>query len=294
MAEHARPSPLDEGSAERIPVYPFPENASRALGKIATYAAWRNDPPGLFWSFNDIHVEEARAVCREAADSRGDTWLTEDERNKVANAIGLPVVPCLLARTVEEAIAVAEVVGYPVVVKINSPRASHKTDVGGVRLNLTSARGVRKAFNEIAAEAAAHGIADAMEGVWVQPMVEGGVETLVGLVDDPLFGPLVGLGLGGTDVEAIRDVHFRVTPLTDRDADELLHEMRGFALLDGFRGRPRADLDALTDVVLRVSRLAEDVPEIQELDLNPVIVLPAGKGCRIVDARIRVSTRLAR
>jgi acyl-CoA synthetase (NDP forming) len=121
-------------------------------------------------------------------------------------------------------------------------------------------------------------------------MLTGGVETMIGIAADRLFGPLIGFGLGGIHVELVGDVRFRIAPLTDRDADELLAEIRGFPLLQGYRGQPAADLDALRDILLRVSRLADDVPEIIELDLNPVIALPAGHGCCIVDARIRVGS----
>jgi acyl-CoA synthetase (NDP forming) len=133
--------------------------------------------------------------------------------------------------------------------------------------------------------------ADEGEGVVIQPMIAGGVETMIGITDDPLFGPLVAFGLGGIHVEVLRDVLFRIAPLTDRDADAVLRGVRGFKLLQGYRGHPPADLESLRELLLRVSRLAEEVPEIAELDLNPVIALPPGKGCRIVDARIRVSSR---
>ena len=131
--------------------------------------------------------------------------------------------------------------------------------------------------------------ADEGEGVVIQPMVTGGVETIVGITDDRLFGPLVAFGLGGILVEVLGDVLFRIAPLTDRDADELLHGVRGFKLLQGYRGQKPVDLESLRELLLRVSRLAEEVPEIAELDLNPVIALPPGNGCRIVDARIRVA-----
>ena len=134
-------------------------------------------------------------------------------------------------------------------------------------------------------------MADAdIDGVLIQSMVTGGVETMIGVADDPLFGPLVAFGLGGIHVEVLGDVRFRVTPLTGRDADELLHEIRGLPLLLGYRGHPPADLDALREILLRVSRLAADVPEIAELDLNPVIALAPGHGCRVVDARVKVRT----
>ena len=177
------------------------------------------------------------------------------------------------------------------VAKLSSPRLVHKSEAGAVRLNLTSAEAVREAFDDLMAIARGLDLVGPLDSVIIQPMITDGTEVIVGLADDPLFGPLVGVGLGGVNVEALGDVHFRIAPLTDQDADELLHELRGFALLDGYRGRPQADVSALGEVVLRVSRLAEEIPEIVELDLNPVIVLPAGHGCRIVDARVKVGRR---
>jgi acetate---CoA ligase (ADP-forming) len=292
MADTSHPAPLD-ADGERVPAYTFPENAAQALGKIATYAAWRAQPPGLFWSFNDIRAEEGRTLCRDVVERRGEDWLTPDELSRVASDFGLPMLPGALAKGPEEAASLAAVMGFPVVAKLSARGLVHKSDVGGVRLGLATAQAVRKAYNDLVGVARERGFAASVDGVLLQPMITDGTETIVGLVQDPLFGPLVGLGLGGIHVEALGGMRFRCAPLTDRDADELLHDMRGFALLEGHRGRPRADVDALGEVVLRVSRLAEEVPQILELDLNPVIVLAAGKGCRVVDARIKVgrSTR---
>ncbi len=287
MAEGGHPLPLVVDD-ERIPSYAFPENASRALGKVAAYSTWHTQPAGLFWSFNDVRADEARTLCRDVVASRGESWLTPEELQRVANAFGLPIVPGVLAKSADDAVAVSAVVGFPVAAKLISPKLLHKSDADGVRLNLTSSDAVRTAFNELTAGGRARGLGDALDGVLIQPMVVGGTETIVGLVEDPLFGPLVGVGLGGVAVEALGDMRFRMAPLTDHDADELLREMRGFTLLDGYRGRPRADIRTLTDVVLRVSRLAEEIAEIIELDLNPVIVLAEGSGCRIVDARMKV------
>jgi acyl-CoA synthetase (NDP forming) len=194
-----------------------------------------------------------------------------------------------VARSPEEAEAVASLVGYPVAAKIVGPGVVHKTEIGGVRLGLADGQDVREAFTALMTRGREAAGAAAVDGVLIQPMVAGGVETIVGMSRDPIFGPLVGFGIGGVDVEVLGDVHFRVVPLSDRDAGELLRETRGFKLLDGHRGRPAADLGALQEVLLRTSRLAEDVPAIVELDLNPAIALPAGRGCRIVDARIRVA-----
>ena len=290
MAEPGKLAPL-EVAGEKVPTYAFPENAARALGKVAGYSRWRSQPPALFWGFDDIRPGEARELCREIADSRGDDWLTAEETRRVLNAFGLPLVPTLLARTADEAVGLAAVVGYPVVAKLQSRRVLHKSDAGAVHVGLASERAVRSAFRELTALAAASGVTARDEGVVIQPMISGGIETIIGVTEDRLFGPLVAFGIGGVQVEVFKDVHFRVAPLSDRDVDELINEVRGYKLLEGFRGHPPADVDALRDLLLRIARLAEEVPEIVELDLNPVIALPPGNGCRIVDARIRVARR---
>jgi acyl-CoA synthetase (NDP forming) len=290
MAESGKLTPL-EVAGETVPAYAFPENAARALGKVAAYAHWKSQPPALFWGFDDIRPDDARELCREVIADRQDDWLAPEEVRRVLNAFGLPLLPTLLAHTVDDAVGLAAALGYPVVAKLQTRRILHKSEAGAVRVGLASERAVRGAFRELAELAAASGVTSREEGVVIQPMISGGVETIIGVTDDRLFGPLVGFGLGGIHVEVMKDVHFRVAPLTDRDADELLHEVRGYKLLEGYRGHAPADIEALRDILLRIARLAEEVPEIAELDLNPVIALPPGNGCRIVDARIRVAKR---
>jgi acyl-CoA synthetase (NDP forming) len=193
-----------------------------------------------------------------------------------------------VATTPEQAVALARALGFPVAVKLASHHLVHKTEIGGVRLNLNDEAAVRQAFEEIRDRLARDKALYALEGVLVQPMVSGGTEVMVGMTHDPLFGPLVAFGLGGIHVEILGDVCFRVTPLTDRDAFEMVSGIRGSRLFLGYRGHPAADVTALEDLLLRVSRLVEEVPEISELDLNPVFALAPGQGCRIVDARIAV------
>jgi acyl-CoA synthetase (NDP forming) len=173
-----------------------------------------------------------------------------------------------------------------VAVKLASRTVVHKSDVGGVRLGLADADAVRRAFDGIRGRLEADGRLDAMDGVVVQPMASGGVEVLAGVTQDPVFGPLVAFGLGGVYVEVLADVCFRVAPLTDRDAAEMVRGIRGLPLLQGYRGHPTADLAALGEVLLRVSRLAEEVPAVGEIDLNPIFALP--EGCAIADARVHV------
>jgi acetyl coenzyme A synthetase (ADP forming)-like protein len=287
MTMSAQPWPIKAGP-EDVPAFVFPENAVRALGKAAAYAKWRADPPGLLWGFDDVHLDEARTLCREIAAARGDSWLTPEELTRVLNAFGLPLVPAPSASSEDEAAAVAAIIGFPVVMKVSSPEILHKTEAGAVVVNLTTESAVRTAFRQLAAK-----VPDALRpasesAIVVQPMIKNGVETLIGVTADPLFGPLVAFGLGGIQVEVLRDVAFRIAPLTDKDADDLMGSVRGFKLLQGHRGQPAADIHALRDLLLRVSLMCARVPEIQELDLNPVMALPEGHGCRIVDARMKV------
>jgi acyl-CoA synthetase (NDP forming) len=206
---------------------------------------------------------------------------------RLLTAYRLPLVLGVLTSDGDEAAAVASAIGYPVVAKLSARDLVHKTDIGAVVTSLRTAAEVRDAFARLLATAVAHGIH--ADGVLIQPMVTDAVETIVGLAHDSLFGPVLGFGLGGTDVELERDVHFRVVPLTDRDADDLIRDSRAFPRLTGYRGRPVADLAALSDILLRLSQLAQDLPEVREIDFNPVMALPQGQGCAIVDARVRVA-----
>jgi acyl-CoA synthetase (NDP forming) len=187
-------------------------------------------------------------------------------------------------------VAFARVIGLPVAAKLAARAVQHKTEAGAVRLALSTDQAVRRAFTDIMAVAHERAAPDETDGVLIQSMIPGGIETMIGISDDPTFGRLVAFGLGGIHVEILGDVRFGIAPLTDHDVDDLLHSIRGFPLLQGYRGRPGADIESLRDLLLRVSRLAVDVPEIVELDLNPVIALPPAQGCRVVDARIRVAT----
>lgn len=282
-----QPAPLPAGN-EQVPVYMFPENAARALGRASRYADWRRAPANAFWTFRDVRLREGRDLCRQAITARGETWLTGSELQRLLLSFGLPVVPTEGARHVEHAAAAAGRLGYPVALKVDSPRALHKTEVKGVVIDIRDERSLREVFADFAQRFPE--IADPASGarVLVQPMIRG-IETLVGVTDDPIFGPLVAFGLGGIETEILRDVAFRIAPLGDLDVDALLHAVKSFPLLEGYRGREPADVPALRDLLLRVSFLAQHVPELRELDLNPVIVGRSGEGCRIVDARARVA-----
>jgi len=276
-------------AGESIPTYAYPESAARVLGKIATYAVWRAGPHGIVPDFDDIDPASARRTCRAAIEERGAGWLRAEEARAVLRAMHLPVAPGGVARTADETAKLARDVGFPVAVKSASPRIFHKTEKGAVHLNVGDEATVRKAFEVTRRSLEADGSLVKNDGVLVLPMVRGDVEVTVGMYEDPSFGPLIAFGLGGIHVEVIADPSVRVTPLTDRAAATMVRETRGYALLAGYRGYPPADIDAIHDVLLRVSRLVEEVPDLAELELSPVFVGPPGKGCRILDSRIRVA-----
>ena len=287
MVEEGGSPPL-RVQQEYLPTYAFPEAAARVLSKVAAYADWRAQPLGIFLEFDDTDAQAARHISQRALAERGSGWLSTEEARQVLLAMGLPVAPGGVAHTADAAVELAHQVGFPVAVKLASHQIVHKTEMGGIVLNLADGAGVRQAFATIRDLLAREGVLEAMEGVLVQPMVHGGVEVMVGVTTDTSFGPLIAFGLGGVHVEILGDVRFRVMPLTDRDASEMVHEIRGYRLLEGYRGHPPADVKALEEVLLRISHLVDEVPEITELDLNPIFALPPGQGCQIVDARIRV------
>jgi len=268
---------------ETIPSYLFPESAAKVLAKSASYAEWRSKPLAVVPGFPDVNTDAAKQTVMHAIEARGTGWLSAQEAHSVLSAFGIPQVAGGLARSPGEAVLIARSVGFPVAAKIASPRVLHKSDVGAVRLNVRDEASVRSAFEEIRQEG--------MEGVVIQSMVTNGVELMIGVTDDPLFGPLIAFGLGGIHVEILADVCFRVTPLTVRDAEEMVREIRGYRLLEGYRGHPPADVNAIQEVLLRISRMVDDIPEIRELDLNPIFALAPGQGCAVVDARIRVEGR---
>jgi acetyl-CoA synthetase (ADP-forming) len=228
---------------------------------------------------------EVRQVVEQAR-TEGRRKLLEHEALKLCELYGLPVPGYGLARSEEEAVELAERVGYPAVLKVVSPDISHKSDVGGVILGVRSAEEVRSSYRRILENVKARAPGSRVYGVLVQRMAKPDLEVIVGGIRDPVFGPVVMFGLGGVFVEVLKDVSFRVAPLSDADVDDMVREVRGYRVLEGFRGSPPRDLDALKKVILGVSRMMVEVGEIAELDLNPVILYPRGEGALIVDARV--------
>jgi acetyl coenzyme A synthetase (ADP forming)-like protein len=267
-------------SLGRIPSYPFPERAAVALARAASYGEWRREPPGKIPRFPDVQREQARKVV-DAALERGGGWLDPSQAETLLSAFGIPTAPIRLVRTADRAAEAARALGFPVALKAVGPTIVHKTEVGGVKLGLASDADVREAFDDLRRR-----LGDAMTEALVQEQVPGGVEVIVGTTFDPTFGALILYGSGGTLVELVSDVAFRLHPLTDADVSAMLNEVRGTARLRGWRGAAPADEAALRDLILRVSALVEACPEVREMDLNPVKVLE--RGVSVLDARVRV------
>jgi acetyl coenzyme A synthetase (ADP forming)-like protein len=286
LSARAVPAALAAGPRGRLPTYAFPENAALALAAATRYARWRQRPTGAALELDAFAERAVRAVIdRVLAGATEPCWLAPKDLATVLRAAGIESAAAEQVGP-EEAVAAAERLGYPLVAKAIAPGVVHKTEVGGVILGLQSAAEVAAAVETLRTRMDAAG--SHLDAVLVQREVAGGIEALVGVTVDPTFGPLVVCGIGGILVELLRDVAFRLTPVTDADAADMLDQLHARPLLDGYRGQPPGDRRALIDVILRVSALVEIVPELLEMDLNPVKVLAPGRGAVVVDARLRV------
>ncbi|MBN1179272.1 MAG: acetate--CoA ligase [Anaerolineae bacterium] len=267
-----------------VPNYSFPELAASALAAMVAYKDERDRP-----SYEPTHFEVDQDAVREVfAKARGEGRVSigEAEARAILEAYNFPIPPSQLASTPEQAVEIAEQMGYPVALKVASPDILHKTDVGGVKLHVNSANDVRDAFDLIVYRANRYVPGARVWGCMVQKMVPPGREVLIGMSRDPQFGPLVAFGLGGIYVEALKDVVFRVAPFSEQEAREMIGEIRAYPLLEGVRGEPPADHAAMVDTLCRISQLVIDFPEIVELDINPLMVFEEGRGAIALDMRL--------
>jgi acyl-CoA synthetase (NDP forming) len=265
-----------------VPGYQFPEEAAQAIALAARYGRWRSRPEGTTLTPNPQAVELGAAIIsRELA---GGGWMSQPAVLELLECYGIPRVPARFAADCDGAVDAAGELGMPVALKGVAPGLLHKRDVGAVAVGLATAEDVRRAADEIRDSVIKAGYE--FESLHVQAMIEGGVELLVGVVQDESFGPVLACGAGGTNVELVRDVAVRITPVTDLDAVEMLQSLKLFPLLTGFRRSRACDIAAVHDVILRISAMVEAHPEIVELDCNPVIARP--EGAVVVDARVRL------
>lgn len=264
-----------------VPCYSFPEPAAIALSRVAAYGEWRNQTPGSVPELRDVQPPLARRIV-EGALQRGGGWLTAVEANALLAAAGISTPRSYLASSVDAAVEAAIALGFPVAVKAVGSALLHKTEHKAIRLNLDDKAAVRLAAAELT-----RSLGDRMDGLLVQCMVNDGAEMMIGALNDATFGHVIVCGSGGVLIDLLADSSCRLHPITDRDAREMVDGLKGVRLLRGFRGAPKVDQAAFEDAILRVSKLVEICPEIQELDLNPMKVLPGG--VTAVDVRVRVA-----
>jgi acetyltransferase len=271
-----------------IPCYDFPDDAIRTISALYAYARFLKEPENPPVRFRDVNPQRVREILDSVRTDRRVVLLS-NEAADVVEAYGIKAPESKVAKTAEEAIVYAVELGFPVVLRIVSPDILHKTDVGGVVLNLKTPEEVRNAYDGILTGVARIMPRARLYGVMVYHMVPRGREMIIGMSHDVQFGPLVMFGLGGIYVNFLKDVSFRLAPLSEPEAGELMEETKAYALLRGIRGEPPSDTEALKNTILRVGQLVWDFPEIVEMDINPVIVYGWGEGCIALDVKMTLT-----
>ena len=273
-----------------VPYYLFPEEAATALTNAVKYHDLKTKDTGSIPVFKDIEREKSHQLINDILTSspQRPIWIDNRNMNELFKCYGIHFAETLVAATPEETAEIALKTGFPVVVKLNSATITHKTDVGGVILDIKTPEEVKTAFNQIRSNLAKIGRENEMQGVTVQRQISDGVEVIVGVTEDRMLGHVVMFGLGGIYAELIKDTAIRLHPLTDLNARELINSVKMSQLLKGYRGMPPYDTKALEELLLRISAMVEDIPQITEMDLNPVKVQPDGRGYWVVDARIMI------
>ena len=282
---------LDEGVTNReilakgdVPYYTYAEGAIRTLGAMIKFAIWVNTKEGKITKFK-VNKAKAKKIFDKVKKEKRPNLL-EEEGQEVLKAYGLPLPTSALAKNDAEAVKIANKIGYPVVMKIASPQIIHKSDAGGVKVNLTNDKEIKEAFKTIIKNAKKYNSKAEIKGVLIVEMVKGGKEMIIGSKLEPGFGPVIMIGMGGIYVEVLKDVTFKLAPVTSKEADDMISEIKTQKLLQGVRGEKPSDIAKLSECIQRLSQLVTDFKEIKELDMNPVLVMDKGKGCRILDVRI--------
>ena len=282
---------LDEGITNKeilaegnIPYYNYAEGAIRTLAAMIRFSDWVRAPVGKVTKFKVNRLKARKIFDKVRSDGR--TNLLEEEGLEVLKAYGLPLPSSALACDAAQAIKIAKKIGYPVVMKIASPQIIHKSDAGGVMVNLKNDEEIKSAFDTIVGNAKKYDKKAEIKGVLIVEMVKGGKELIIGSKHEQGFGPVIMLGMGGIYVEVLKDVTFKLAPVTDIESDDMIASIKTQKLLKGVRGEKPSDIEKLSECIQRLSQLVSDFGEIKELDLNPVLVMEKGRGCRILDVRI--------
>jgi len=268
-----------------VPNFIFPEAAVRSMGAMVRYGE-RLLPRHRWVKLVTADCSAAQETITQALNSSTDHIMHENEANQILQCYGFPLLKNRLVKKASDLEAAAKVVGYPLVMKIVSPQIIHKSDAGGVRLNIRNLDEAKKAHEEILANAKAYDPKAEIEGVYLVQMAEKGLEVILGATRDPKFGPIIMFGLGGTMVEVFKDVSFRLAPMWESSAENMIKGIKAYHVLEGVRGNPPSDVPALKDCILRLSQLLDENPQISEMDINPLILYPEGKGCVVADCRI--------
>jgi acetyl coenzyme A synthetase (ADP forming)-like protein len=269
-----------------VPNYSYPEEAVSSLNAMYRYHVWINRPQKTYPHFEGLKDKVSRVFEKVKEENR--ERLTDPEVHEILNTYGFLQPKSLIARTSEEAVAASKEIGYPVVMKIISPQIVHKSDIGGVRINLNNKKDVENAFFDITTRARNIMPAAYIYGVTIQEMIQEGKEVIIGITKDAQFGHMIMFGLGGIYVEVLKDISFRVTPLSQEDAHEMIRETKTFPLLRGVRGEAETDIETIEKSLLMLSQLASDFPQIIEADINPLLVKKSGEGVIAIDARFTI------
>ncbi|MDF1544793.1 MAG: acetate--CoA ligase family protein [bacterium] len=291
MGAGEKPEAIEYLKEHNIPVYIFPEAIAKTLALLAEHREWLNKPSGKYKTFKIDKADKAEAeAVIENAYAKGDLSIVGEEAIRILQAYGIPAAGYEYASNAKEAVAAADKIGYPVVMKINSPPILHKTEAGGVMVDLRNADEVREAGNELERR-----VGKLKKGekftVGLQKMVAGGIETVMGVTIDPSFGPLVMFGLGGIFVEVMKDVSFRINPITDTEAKEMIRSIKSYPVLSGFRGTKPVNEKIIQDTLLKLSQLVRDFDCFSEIDINPFIASADASACKAVDARFILQKR---
>ncbi len=282
---------LDEGITNReilakgdVPYYTYAEGSIRALKAMLTFTNWVKNSPGKITKFN-VKKNIVKKILNNAKKEKRSALL-EEEGQEILRAYGFPLPASKLAKSKKDAVTASKKIGYPVVLKIASPQIIHKSDAGGVKVNLQNAKDVENAFDTIIKNAKKYNKKADIKGVLVVEMVKGGKEMIIGSKLEPGFGPVVMLGMGGIYVEVLKDVTFKLAPMTNIEADDMISSIKTKKILEGVRGEKPSDTKKLSECIQRLSQLVSDFNEIKELDMNPVLVMEKNKGCKVLDVRI--------
>lgn len=286
MAEEKYYDMIPEEVGDAVPYYRFPESAAEVAAGMVRYCKWRTVPAGTVRTF-DVDKDSAIEVL-ERKHKSGGGYLSPEEVFKVMNAYGFSLCRQKVVPVKGDLLQAANDVGYPLVLKVNGEAIVHKSDIGGVEVGIEDKKQLKDAHQRMETSVRAAGVFDQVTGYLVQEMGLPGKEVILGITQDPKFGPLLMFGMGGKYVEIVRDIAFRVMPVTDVDAREMVSEIRSYPLLEGVRGDVKVDIDFIVESIQRLAQLVSDTELIAELDMNPVIVRPERDKCRVVDARIRV------